>query len=303
MRDAVLYENIFLIIPVHNRKLKTLSCLEKLSTQGGWEHLHIVVVDDGSTDGTAAAIREAYLDVKILEGDGSLWWTGAIRKGMQYAYEQGAKFLVWLNDDCWVDPGTIADLVRFCREHPKVIVGAQGFEADNPNQLSFGGKVKTWKGYRFIQPPPGQVVPCDLLSGNLVCIPRSVVDAIGYPDSKTTPHYGGDSLYLIRAQKAGFQLFVDTRHAAWNSPGEPRLYPSNWLLADGDPFKILKLVFVPQSGLSWRVWWQLNWEAYGVWGLVMFCKKYASIMLITALRLLPIRLRQQGAHLLKALML
>jgi glycosyltransferase involved in cell wall biosynthesis len=291
----------FIIIPIHNRRQVTLACLDRLLHNQGLNQSLIIVIDDGSTDGSAAALQTQYPDVQILKGDGNLWWTGAIRKGMIHAYEQGAEFLIWLNDDCQVEPGAIADLVSFCREHPKAIVGAEGFEVDNPSQLSFGGKVKTWKGYRFIQPPPGQVVPCDLLSGNLVCIPRSVVDAIGYPDSKTTPHYGGDSLYLIRAQKAGFQLFVDTRHTALNFPSEPRLYPSNWLLADGDPFKILKLVFVPQSGLSWRVWWQLNWEAYGVWGLVMFCKKYASIMLITALRLLPIWLRQQGVHSLKAL--
>ncbi|MBW4487530.1 MAG: glycosyltransferase family 2 protein [Trichocoleus desertorum ATA4-8-CV12] len=292
---------VHIIIPVHNRRRISLSCLCTLHKVGDLQRYHTFIVDDGSTDGSAEAIQKEYPDVQILKGDGNLWWTGAIHKGMAYAYEQGAEFLIWLNDDCRVEPGAIADLVSFCRERPKAIVGAQGFETDSPNQLSFGGKVKTWKGYRFIQPTPGQVIPCDLLSGNLVCIPRAVVDAIGYPDCKITPHYGGDSLYLIRAQKAGFQLFVDTRHAAWNLPGEPRLYPSNWLLADGDPLKILKLVFVLQSGLSWRVWWQLNWEAYGLWGLVMFCKKYASIVLISAMRLLPIGLRQRGAHLLKTL--
>ena len=288
----------FLIIPIHNRRQITIACLERLLHNQDLNQSSIIVVDDGSTDDSAVTIQSQYPDVQILKGNGNLWWTGAIRKGMIHAYEQGAEFLIWLNDDCRVEPDAIADLVSFCREHPKAIVGAQGFEADNPNQLSFGGKVKTWKGYRFIQPPPGQVVPCDLLSGNLVCIPRSVVDAIGYPDCKITPHYGGDSLYLIRAQKAGFQLFVDARHTAWNSPGEPRLYPSNWLLSEGDPLKILRLVFVPQSGLSWRVWWQLNWEAYGLWGLVMFCKKYASIGLITLLRFLPKTLRQRGTHLL-----
>lgn len=293
-------ENSFILIPVYNRKSITLSCLSKLQDSNQIQ-LSIVVIDDGSIDGTSEAIYTQHPNVTILQGDGNLWWTGAIHQGMQCAYEQGAEFFVWLNDDCRVEPGAIADLVSFCQEHPHAIVGAQGFESDNPKQLSFGGKVKTWKGYRFIQPPTGQVVPCDLLSGNLVCIPRSVVDAIGYPDIQVTPHYGGDSLYLIRAQKAGFQLFVDTRHTAWNSPGEPRLYPSNWLLSEGDPLKILRLVFVPQSGLSWRVWWQLNWEAYGLWGLIMFCKKYASIVLITALRFLPVELRQRGAHLLKAL--
>lgn len=291
----------YIIMPIHNRRQITLTGLAHLLQHPDLHSSSIIVVDDGSTDSSAEAIQAEYPGVQILKGDGNLWWTGAIRQGMQYVFKQGAEFFIWLNDDCRVEPNAIADLVQFCRENPKAIVGAQGFEADNPSQLSFGGKVKTWKGYRFIQPPPGEVVPCDLLSGNLVCIPRTVVDAIGYPDTKTTPHYGGDSLYLIRAQKAGFQLFVDTRHAAWNSPGEPRLYPSNWLLSEGDPLKILRLVFVPQSGLSWRVWWQLNWEAYGIWGLVMFCKKYASIVVITVLRFLPIGLRQRGVHLLKTL--
>jgi hypothetical protein len=109
------------------------------------------------------------------------------------------------------------------------------------------------------------------------------------------PHYGGDSLFLIRAKKAGFPLFVDATTTVFNLPGESALYPTHWLLQPGDPLKLLKLVFVPQSGLSWRVWLRLNWEAYSVWGIVMFLKKYSSISLITLLRFLPLSLRQQSS--------
>ena len=295
-------EAIYILIPVHNRQELTIACLKALEHCDLLEGYHILVIDDGSTDGTVEAIVALYPEIIVLQGYGHLWWTGAIRKGMEYAYEQGAELFVWLNDDCQVALGSIPSLVEFCREHPGAISGSQGVNADDSTHIAFGGKIKTWRGYRFIHPPVGQVTPCDLLSGNLVCIPRTVVDQIGYPDPDITPHYGGDSLYLIRAQKAGFRLFVDTRYPVLNSTSdESRLYPNNWVLCEGDPLKIFRLVFVPQSGLSWRVWLRLNWETYSYWGLIMFCKKYVSIVLITVLRFLPYTLRIKGLHFFKRL--
>lgn len=268
-------EPVYILIPVHNRKQITLKCLATLGRNGDLERYHVVVVDDGSIDSTTEAIRTLYANVTVLQGDGNLWWTGAIALGMQYAYQQGAKFLIWLNDDCQLAPETLSNLVNFGRSHPDSIVGCQGFEADQTGAIAFGGKRKTWQGYRFLQAPKGQVLPCDLLSGNIVCLPRAVVEKIGYPDAQLVPHYGGDALFLIRAQKAGFSLFVDATTTVFNLPGESTLYPGNWLLQPGEALKLWKLVFVPQSGLSWRVWLTLNWEAYSAWGMIMFCKNIA----------------------------
>lgn len=281
----------YIIIPVYNRKTITLSCLKNLKTNGDLQKYKVIVIDDGSTDQTFEAIKEQYPEVILLSGDGNLWWTGAIALGMKYAYDQGAEYLIWLNDDCQLSSGTLDNLVGFARKNERAIVGCQGIEAENANSIVFGGKVKTWKGYRFIQAPKNTVTSCDLLSGNVVCLPRSVIDKIGYPDSRFTPHYGGDSLYLILAQKAGFSIYVDTRNVVYSIAGVSKLYPQKWLLGSGKALDILKLVFVPQSGLSWRVWLNLNWEAYSVWGMLMFIKKYLSILLITGLRFLPLTLR------------
>lgn len=284
-------EIVYIIIPVHNRKEITLNCLKALKEIKDLQRYHVLIIDDGSTDGTGAAIQALYPEIKILTGDGNLWWTGAIALGMQYAYEQGAEYLIWLNDDCLLPSSAIANLVSFCQEHEDAIIGGQGVEAENQSAIVFGGKRKTWQGYRFIHPPEQTVTPCDLLSGNLVCIPRAVIDQIGYPDAQAMPHYGGDSLYLILAQKAGFKIFVDSSSVVLSVHGESKLYPQQWLLGKGEPLDILKLVFVPQSGLSWRVWLRLNWEAYAFWGIVMFFKKYLSILLITILRFLPLEVR------------
>jgi glycosyltransferase involved in cell wall biosynthesis len=279
-----LNNSVSILIPVHNRKSITLKCLENLQQNANLERYRIIVIDDGSTDGTASAVQACYPNIALLQGNGNLWWTGAIAQGMRYAYDQGAEFIIWLNDDCELAPETLRALVQFCQDHPKAIAGAQGFAKIQLDQPAFGGKRKTWQGYRYIKAEPNQILPCDLLSGNVVCLPRAVIDKIGYPDIRRTPHYGGDSLYLLRAKKAGFEIFVDGRYSTLSLQGESHLYPSNWLTCDGEPSRLLKLVFNPHSGLSWRVWLHLNWEAYSLWGFVMFLKKYISILLITLLR-------------------
>jgi hypothetical protein len=135
-----------------------------------------------------------------------------------------------------------------------------------------------------------------MLSGNLVCLPQSVIEIVGFPKT-TLPHYGGDTLYLIQARKAGFKLFVDARTAPIDIPGNSDLQPVSWMLEDGEPFKIIKLIFQPQSILSWRVWWVLLTSDHGIWGSVLFILKYFLLLpklaIITSLRLLPIPARKQ----------
>lgn len=283
----------YIIIPVHNRKQITLNCLKNLEDCGVLQKYHIVVVDDGSTDGTSEAIRNDYPSTEILQGDGNLWWTGAIVLGMKYAYKQGAKYCIWLNDDLQLSKGTIENLLNYINTNNNTIIGCQGVELEDMTSIVFGGKRKTWKGYQLIQAPINDVISCDLLSGNVVCLPLSVIDKIGYPDIKNTPHYGGDSLYLIRAKKAGFSIYVDGRSLVYSVPSESPLYPQKWLLKKGGPLDIIRLVFVPQSGLSWRVWMKLNWEAFRFWGVIMFLKKYISILLITVLRFIPFEIREK----------
>ncbi len=71
-----------------------MRCLEALSDAGDLARYHTVVIDDGSTDGTADAIRRKHPEIHIISGDGNLWWTGAIVLGMRFAIQAGAQHLV-----------------------------------------------------------------------------------------------------------------------------------------------------------------------------------------------------------------
>ena len=69
--NVAVKEPVYIIIPVHNRKQITLKCLENLDKSGDLQQYHVVVVDDGSTDGTTEAINNLFPDVKVLPGDGN----------------------------------------------------------------------------------------------------------------------------------------------------------------------------------------------------------------------------------------
>ncbi|NEQ47619.1 MAG: glycosyltransferase family 2 protein [Leptolyngbya sp. SIOISBB] len=294
------FPDVFILIPVHNRRETTVACLEKLQTTGDLERFQIVVIDDGSTDGTGEAIAQNYPQVNVLQGDGNLWWTGAIKKGMKYAYERNADFVIWLNDDCEFSEQTITNLVGFCYQNSESVIGCEVRDKQSGLFVSYGGQQKTWKGFRLIQTSPGQITHCDALCGNIVCIPRKLIDVIGYPNAKALPHYGGDTLYTIKARKSGFSIFVDNRTLVLNTMDkEPKLYPRNWLLAPGSPLRLLELTFMRQSGLSWHVWLRINWEGYHIWGLVMLSKKYTSILLLTLLRFLPYAVRVRLSNFMK----
>jgi len=291
-------EPVYIIIPVHNRKNIALQCLETLKQCGDLERYYTVVVDDGSTDGTSEAITNLYPEVTILTGDGNLWWTGAIKTGMMYAYDQGAEYFIWLNDDCMVTNGTLPHLVQFCGDHQKTIIGCQGYLNLDHKEIAFGGKLKTINGYQFKKFPETETNPCDLLSGNIVCFSKQVILEIGYPDFSSTPHYGGDSLYLIRARNAGFKIFVDTHYLVFDIGSKSELFPKRWLFQEGSPLRIFKMVFNHQSFLSWKIWLKLETEDYQVLGFFTFSYKYIikvliPILIITMLRFLPYSLRKR----------
>src|SRR5262245_39447474 len=82
-----------------------------------------VVVFDGCTDGSQEAVREEFPEVLRVEGDGSLWWSGAINAGIAAGRALGARYFCLLNDDVRPDPGMLAALVRATEAQPGALIG------------------------------------------------------------------------------------------------------------------------------------------------------------------------------------
>lgn len=103
-------QTIAVIMTCYNRREKTLESLAGLFTQKLPPEviLTVYLVDDGSTDGTSEGVQEQYPNVKLLKGNGSLFWNGGMRCAFAEAIASDPEFYLWLNDDTVLYPDAIA---------------------------------------------------------------------------------------------------------------------------------------------------------------------------------------------------
>jgi glycosyltransferase involved in cell wall biosynthesis len=207
-------QQIVLIIPVRNRKNYTQTILTQLTWQIQQEHrqgVSIIVVDDGSTDGTKEMIQTQFPRVFLIEADGSLWWAGAIVKGMKYALDQfNSDYIVWLNDDLVIAENFIKNLIKICSsdQYQDIIVGGIVLDKTYSDWIVYSGLRNRQPISHLNEFASSPELEVDALCGNIVVISRKIVDKIGFPDCVKLPHHGSDYEYIMRAKKAEFKAIV-----------------------------------------------------------------------------------------------
>lgn len=215
---------ITIVIPVHNRLEFTRQCLACLSAQT-YRQFQIVVVDDGSTDGTERMITQEFPDAIVLKGDGNLWWTEATNWGIRYAQKHTDKgqenFILTLNDDTRVGPDYLQTMLDSYQQHKPCLVGSVSVDSDNPNKLEYagaafelytaGGRHLSEDYHNSYQELAGRTtyVESHSLPGRGTLIPMEVFDRVGLFNSKKYIHYMSDIEFSVRARKAGYRLIVN----------------------------------------------------------------------------------------------
>ena len=215
---------ISIIIPVRNRKTLTQNILKQLKTQtqtvSDQLQLSIFVVDDGSTDGTAEMICQDFPDVQLIKGDGSLWWTGAIVKGMKLALKQlNPDYILWLNDDIVLSDGFLTNLALLCQEPntSQVLTGGIVTAQAYPEWMVFGGYINNQLIRDLSVFNNKNQIEVDTLNGNIILIPQKIIQSLGFPDDDNFRHYGGDFDYSKRAKQAGIQVMISKDISATTS--------------------------------------------------------------------------------------
>ena len=224
---------IAFIIPVHNRSDYTEKCLFYLKSQKDTRFFKnnknfIIVVDDGSSDGTSKMIHEHFPDVIVLNGDGNLWYSGSLNLGIRYALQElKCDFInVWENDIRPVDHyfNNLQDILD--KWDGRSLISSKLVYMNNPNIVfSMGGIFNPKTGYKKLigrnQPdgPEYQVpVEADWFSGQQLLLHKSIIEEIGYFDDKNFPQYHSDIDYALRARKAGYKNMIYPELTLLNDP-------------------------------------------------------------------------------------
>jgi len=220
---------VAVIVPVHNHLNQTRACLERLvkeAADSGEMQIQLVVIDDGSTDGTGEWVKNTCPDVHLLSGNGKLWWSGAVNRGARFAlHTLDADYLLLWNNDVLHAPDYFEKLQEIIAEYDQqTIVGSKIMVHETPGQVwSMGGYFSPSTGkygmHGYYKPDGEQYrnpMAVDWLTGMGTLIPAQIPEILGYWNETHFPLYHGDSDFTYRAGQAGFKMVVDPRLILFN---------------------------------------------------------------------------------------
>lgn len=216
---------LYIITAVHNRFNTTKQFVTYLKNQT-YKDYTLVLVDDGSTDGTANMVMEELPNSVILTGDGNLWWGGGLH--MAYKYLRTLKLtsedIVFIcNDDIDIKEDFLEIGVDLITKHPGYIIqgkGINGITGKVEDGASFRNPI-TAEGYKA---KFGEEADCG--ATRALFIKGDVYIKIGGMHPILLPHYCSDVEYAIRAVRKGYPCVTYEELEYVNHPEETGLEKS-----------------------------------------------------------------------------
>ena len=207
---------IVAILTCHNRRELTLRALRSWFAQAdGTAELGAVLVDDGSTDGTGRAVRRQFPDVRVLDGDGTLFWAAGMALAERHARRLDPDALVWLNDDVLLSADCLRELRRVSALRSPAAVVSGALADPDTHALSYGGFAPTrWHPLRgHVVAPTGQPRDITAAHGNLLYVPRAALRRAAI-DGRFQHSYA-DFDYTLRLTALGHPVVLTPRPVGW----------------------------------------------------------------------------------------
>ena len=139
--------SVTVIVLNWNGKDLTIECLESLK-QVNYLNFNILVVDNGSTDGSVELLKEKFPEVSILVLEKNLGYASGNNRGFASLEPDPPEFVIFLNNDTIVDKNFIEPLVRQLLTHKKASQTVPKIYYENDPKLIWyaGGIVNLWTG-------------------------------------------------------------------------------------------------------------------------------------------------------------
>lgn len=193
----------------------TVACLASLRQQD-YPNFNLIVVDNGSTDGSVEQIMQAMPTVELLQTGANLGFGGGCNVGIRHALARGADYVWLINSDSVADIHALSGLVRVAEKNLALgSVGSVLYEADTVDQVQLwgGGRVQLWSGQSRHRQSPGSL---DFISGASVLLRRAAIEEVGLFDQAAFFMYWEDTDLAFRLRKAGWALAVADDSRVWH---------------------------------------------------------------------------------------
>lgn len=224
-------EPLVIVVLSFNKRDHLLRCLESVSRLR-YHPREVIVVDNASSDGSAAAVEAAYPETHLIRSPVNSGAAGGRNLGIRYAMDRCPHaHLLFLDDDTVVDEGLAAALMSVLRDGPEVgLVTPKAYRAGTLDVIASAGGMRVRLGRGSITDigagdrDVGQFErggPVDSCVGFAVLIRREALERIGGFDESYNPYGWEEVDFSLRIRRAGYSIRYVPAASCWHAGGTP----------------------------------------------------------------------------------
>jgi hypothetical protein len=240
------HPHVVAVIVSWNSRDDVLACLASLGRSEPAPPA-VILVDNGSADGTVAAVRQAFPDVSVIAHPTNLHFARGANAGLRAGLERRPDYLWLLNPDVTVAPGALAEMIRVAESDPAVgVVGARLVHPGRAPRVVVGAGCDFRTG-AIVEPdpPPGpdlDRLEVDYVWGCAMLIRAETARQVGLLDEGYVAYFE-DADFCLRARRAGWRTATALRAVVHHFGS-----------------KSANRVFVRQMWLRGRNWLRCYWR-------------------------------------------
>ncbi len=216
--------NVLIIVLCYNGLELTLACLESLQRLD-YERADVLVVDNGSSDGTPEMVRSRFPGVKLIESGSNLGYAAGNNVGLRYMLDHGYDYGLVLNNDTEIAPDFLNSLVATCEQDSTIgVAGPKIYYHDHPQTIWSAGGIVDWKrggqtamrGLDSVD--SGQfdsIVDVDFVTGCALLVRRAVLEQVGMLDERFGMYYE-EAEWCVRITRAGWRIVYVPTSRLWH---------------------------------------------------------------------------------------
>lgn len=206
---------LYIILPVHNRRNITLKFIANLKQQT-FKNYQLVLVDDGSTDGTSEAVKTLMPESVIIKGKGDWWWAGGLQQGINWLKHSDEVVsddaVLMINDDVQFEDDFLEKGLNIINSEKDFLLLAECHEAKTGKILDRGVKADLCF-LKLEQAKSPEEINCLSTMGLFMKI--ATLKKIGDFSPNFLPHYLSDYEFTIRAYRKGLTLRTNPALKLW----------------------------------------------------------------------------------------
>ena len=251
-----------------NNHQMTSDCIRSLLAMDTKSY-EVVVVDNGSSDGSAQRLAREFPQITVLPQERNLGFAAGCNVGMRQALAHDAEYVLLLNNDTFVAPDFIREMLAAIESDPRIgAVCPKIYFADHPDLLWYAGadfglwtgrfKIRGWRQIDRGQFDHNQEIT--QATGCAMLVRCSALHDVGLLDEQFWA-YAEDLDWSLRSLQRGYRLMLAPKARIWHHDGATSVKLMGLRSqAIRQFFSARNMVFVARKHVHW---WQMPTHAVG----------------------------------------